>query len=225
MMNNLVDKLPAAFDRKIKVFGKNLFSYMFLLLALGCNSSGEHEDRFDGLDDKIELGADQALKIALSKPQFDSIVYTIGGEVLSVRRDTGAVVIHSEQWGLGAKLVDARIFRDGKEHIVSKEITVVAPAPKEYAFKVIHVYPHDTLAYTQGLEMAGETLYESTGSGDGLVSSVRQVDLKTGAIKARHEYVGQDEIGVPWFIEGLTLVGNKLLLLTWKNNFGTSYLK
>ena len=37
------------------------------------------------------------------------------------------------------------------------------PAPTALSYEVIKVYPHDTSAYTQGLEWTGNKLIESTG--------------------------------------------------------------
>ena len=34
---------------------------------------------------------------------------------------------------------------------------------KHYGFRVLHIYPHDQSAFTQGLEYRGEFLYEGTG--------------------------------------------------------------
>ena len=48
----------------------------------------------------------------------------------------------------------------------------------EYGYKVIHVYPHDPEAFTQGLEYRGGFLYEGTGLKGR--SSLRKETLETG---------------------------------------------
>jgi len=82
-----------------------------------------------------------------------------------------------------------------------------AAAPESLTVEVVAQYPHDEGAFTQGLLLHGGRLYESTG----LVgrSSLREVDLATGTV------IRQRDIGAPYFAEGLTLVGEELLQLTY----------
>jgi glutamine cyclotransferase len=47
-----------------------------------------------------------------------------------------------------------------------------------YGYKVVHVYPHDISAYTEGLFYKDGFLYESTGEAG--ESTVRKVELQTG---------------------------------------------
>ena len=49
--------------------------------------------------------------------------------------------------------------------------------------KVLSVRPHDPEAFTQGLLLDGNTLYESTGLPG--KSSLREVDPRTGAVKRK----------------------------------------
>jgi glutaminyl-peptide cyclotransferase len=81
--------------------------------------------------------------------------------------------------------------------------------------EVIATYPHQTDAYTEGLVWADGVLYESTGEYG--KSELRRVALETGAIEASvglraHEYG-----------EGLALVDNRLIQLTWKSGVGHVY--
>ncbi len=73
--------------------------------------------------------------------------------------------------------------------------------------EVLGTRPHDPKAFTQGLEIDGDILYEGTG----LVgsSSVRASRLATGAELAR------TELPAPYFGEGITLDGTTLWQLTW----------
>ncbi len=81
-------------------------------------------------------------------------------------------------------------------------------APQLLGVKVLAQYPHDDAAFTQGLLLHEGYLYESTG----LVgeSSLRQVNLATG------EVVRMRSVPEPHFAEGLELVGDELLQLTWQ---------
>lgn len=83
------------------------------------------------------------------------------------------------------------------------------------SYKVIATFPHDTTSFTQGLVFADGDLYESTGlNGE---STLRRVDLTTGRTLQRIEVPQQ------YFAEGLALVGDELLQLTWQHKLGFVY--
>ena len=56
--------------------------------------------------------------------------------------------------------------------------------PKIITYKVINQYPHDTSAYTQGLEIHNGKLYESTGDYEN--SSLRITNAKSGKVEKKH---------------------------------------
>jgi glutaminyl-peptide cyclotransferase len=88
------------------------------------------------------------------------------------------------------------------------------PAPV-YSYKVVATFPHDTSAFTQGLVFADGQLYESTGlNGE---STLRRVDFATGKTLQRIDVPKQ------YFAEGLALVGDELLQLTWRHHLGFVY--
>jgi glutaminyl-peptide cyclotransferase len=82
-------------------------------------------------------------------------------------------------------------------------------SPASLRLKVLHTFPHDNRAFTQGLLMFDGSLYEGTGLHGR--SSVRRVDLASGAV--------EQETALPpeLFGEGLARVGQRLIQLTWKN--------
>jgi glutaminyl-peptide cyclotransferase len=90
-----------------------------------------------------------------------------------------------------------------------------AKTAPEYTFSVVHVYPHDTSAFTQGLAYRDGFLYEGTGRNG--QSSLRKVRLETG------EVVQQVNLGSEFFGEGIALVKDKVLQLTWKAGTGFVY--
>jgi glutamine cyclotransferase len=63
--------------------------------------------------------------------------------------------------------------------LVAVVLTAADKTP-EYGYQVVHVYPHDSTAFTQGLEYHGGFLYEGTGLNGR--SSVRKVKLETGQV-------------------------------------------
>ncbi|RVW06778.1 glutaminyl-peptide cyclotransferase [Rhodococcus spongiicola] len=75
--------------------------------------------------------------------------------------------------------------------------------------EIIRELPHDPTAFTQGLEISGDTLYESTGRVG--QSWVRATLLDSGAELARADLMP------PLFGEGITVTGDTLWQITWKN--------
>jgi len=88
-------------------------------------------------------------------------------------------------------------------------------ATPEYTFVVVHVFPHDTSAYTQGLAFRDGFLYEGTGRNG--QSSLRKVRLETG------EVIQRVTLGSEFFGEGITLVKDKVVQLTWTSGVGFVY--
>jgi glutaminyl-peptide cyclotransferase len=86
--------------------------------------------------------------------------------------------------------------------------------PRIDTYKIIHVYPHDPSAFTQGLVYSDGHLYESTGLNG--QSSLRMVDLSTGQVLQRYNLPGE------YFGEGLTDWGSQLVQVTWQN--GTAFV-
>jgi len=81
------------------------------------------------------------------------------------------------------------------------------PAHQDY--RIVARYPHEPTAFTQGLAWADGRLYESTGL-EGQ-SSLREVDLTTGKVL-------RSAALRPWqFGEGIAVIGDRILQLTWKS--------
>ncbi|MDX1994890.1 MAG: glutaminyl-peptide cyclotransferase [bacterium] len=81
--------------------------------------------------------------------------------------------------------------------------------------EVISVRPHDTGSYTQGLLWHEGVFYESAGEyGE---SDMREVDPETGDVLRIYE------LGEAFFAEGLALVDDRLIQLTWVNGVAFVY--
>jgi glutamine cyclotransferase len=89
-----------------------------------------------------------------------------------------------------------------------------APAER-LKVQVLSVRPHDPQSFTQGLVWSRGKLYESAGMYG--ASSLREVDAATGAVRRR--------LDVPpgFFAEGLALVGDRLIQLTWREGSAFVY--
>jgi glutaminyl-peptide cyclotransferase len=90
-----------------------------------------------------------------------------------------------------------------------------AKRPPEYTFKIIRIFHHDSTAFTQGLAYHDGFLYEGTGLNGR--SSLRKVRLESG------EVVQQVNLSPEFFGEGITLLGNEVIQLTWQSQTGFIY--
>ena len=82
-------------------------------------------------------------------------------------------------------------------------------------YRIIHTYPHDPRAYTQGLVFIDGHLYESTGLNGR--SSLRMDDLATGRVLQSAPVPSQ------YFAEGLAPWGSTLVQLTWQSHVAFVY--
>ncbi len=86
-----------------------------------------------------------------------------------------------------------------------------------FTYSVVNVYPHDANAFTEGLVFDSGFLYESTGLYGN--SSLRRVDLETGGVLQLLSLQPQ------YFGEGIAVVGDKIVQLTWQSHKGFVYDK
>ena len=84
-----------------------------------------------------------------------------------------------------------------------------------WTVEIVEWRPHDPDAFTQGLEIAGGTMYESTGLWG--QSSLRTVHPTTGGAIALVA-LSDDHFG-----EGLTVVGEDIIQLTWQSGTAIVY--
>jgi glutamine cyclotransferase len=93
--------------------------------------------------------------------------------------------------------------------------TSQAQVPAEYTFTLIRAFHHDTSAYTQGLAYRDGFLYEGTGLNGH--SSLRKTNPETGSV------LQSIDLQPEFFGEGITIVGDKIVQLTWKSQTGFVY--
>lgn len=86
---------------------------------------------------------------------------------------------------------------------------------RQLSYEVVGAYPHDSSAFLQGLVWHDGGFYESTGL-EGH-STVRRVEFPSAKI------VKSISLASDVFGEGLTLVDNRLIQLTWKSHLGFVY--
>jgi glutaminyl-peptide cyclotransferase len=85
----------------------------------------------------------------------------------------------------------------------------------EYGYEVVHSFPHDPDAFTQGLFYLDGFLYEGTGL-EGQ-SSVRKVRLETG------EVLQKRDLPEAYFGEGIVNWKDRLIEITWTTQTGFVY--
>lgn len=100
-----------------------------------------------------------------------------------------------------------------------------APAAEKEApligFAVVKTYPHDQTYFTEGFEFNKGRLLESSGGNaqeSPYPSAAGVVNLSTGKVDTKIELDAKTYFG-----EGITVFGNTLYQLTWKNGVGFRY--
>ena len=91
-------------------------------------------------------------------------------------------------------------------------VTAADAAVPVYGYQVVHAYPHDPGAFTEGLLFHDGFLYESTGLNGH--STVRKVKLETG------EVVQSTALPDDVFGEGISDWGGQVIGLTWQSHVG-----
>jgi glutamine cyclotransferase len=188
-----------------------------IFIACGCTNKSTQDDSLsinpeagttyksgDVVAVKVHYGADL-------KP--DSVVYLLDSVKIASKKDSSELNLKTDTLKLGAKLITARVYSGGKSNEISTNVILLASkAPEEYTYKVVKVYPHDTSAYTEGLLYQDGYLYESTGNQGH--SDLRKVNLETGKV------VQRAKLDPKYFGEGSAIIGDKIVMLTYRDKVG-----
>lgn len=83
------------------------------------------------------------------------------------------------------------------------------------SYTVVHTYPHDGNAFTQGLQYVDGVFYEGTGLNGR--SSIRKVKVETGEVLQKRDVAEQH------FGEGITVWKGELFQLTWQSGLAFVY--
>lgn len=117
-----------------------------------------------------------------------------------------------DYFGLGARqLVLQSKVKSGQVFTDVRLVRVLSDVdPIERKAKVVSLFPHNSLHFTQGFEFSDGVLYESTGQYN--ESKVMQVSLTTG------NPLDGKSIGLDgnYFGEGITVLGDNVYQITWK---------
>ena len=86
---------------------------------------------------------------------------------------------------------------------------------QQVSYEVVNSYPHDPTSFTQGLIWHQNALYEGTGL-EGQ-SKLRRLEFPSGRV------LNEINLAPELFGEGIALVDNKLIQLTWKSHIAFVY--
>ncbi len=224
---------PLGFSSKLVIFGKpqtfinrvmkkTIITVLILSAAMVYSCSpdrGNGNVRFKSpeIGAGAYAGEPLLLQVDPGTASFDSIVFYADGARVSAATDSSAVQLDTRNLRMGNRLLTARVYRNGRVDSVAGNVVLKPSAePEKIGYEVVRTFPHDTSSYTQGLEFHDGIFYESDGENGG--SSIRKVALSGKVL----EQVDQDaEI----FAEGLTVIGDKVIQLTWLNKFGLVWEK
>ncbi len=127
-------------------------------------------------------------------------------QTLADSQQCSAQTIQLQQQNAFNKLVPTVIEPSVKQgHVKDK---AAYKAVKQYSYRVINRIPHDDTAFTQGLAFIDDELYEGTGLLGS--SEIRKLDIKTGEVRYNNK------LDIFHFGEGVSIVNNMLIQLTWK---------
>jgi glutaminyl-peptide cyclotransferase len=151
----------------------------------------------------------------------DSVLIHFNGKVVTnLKSEPWEFSIPSVFTGTtGRKSLKVTPYKDGKaQNTITRFIIIYSDVvPKHNGYKVIHSYPHDKDAFTQGLVYDKGVLYEGTGQESG--STLREVELESGKVKR------QLNLDASLFGEGIALFHDRIYQVTWQNKVGFVYEK
>ncbi len=120
--------------------------------------------------------------------------------------------LNAGYFGLGTRPISLiSTMESGETFTDNRLVRVLSDVkPSIWFAKVVKEYPHLTTSYTQGLEFNDGILYEGTGQYG--QSRIAQTNLATGTVNP-DKNISLDE---NYFGEGITVFGDKVYQLTWK---------
>lgn len=205
----------------------NILFAAVILLAFGCKSNKQDDNNITVSPDAgTSYKTGDVVQVKAHYPanvKADSVVFLVDSARVGAKKDSSAFALKTDSMPVGPRVITARVYSGGKTQESSTNIVLLpTKAPVEYTFKVEKTFPHDTTSFTEGLIYQDGVIYESSGgtpAADIGQSSLRKVDLNTGKILKK--VMNDTSI----FAEGISIVGDKLIQLTWKTKIGYEYNK
>mgnify|MGYP001229880864 FL=1 len=189
-----------------------IFTFLFIITSCGTKPNPQYSLIITKSSDFLKNG--EKINIQINNPKkhkLEKIQFKINDSLIN-----STYTLNDK---LGKNQIQVSFLADNKDYTLTKEIIIFSSMkPKLYSYEIINEFDHDIASYTQGLEFDNEfNLYESTGQYG--YSSLRKIDFKTGTI------LNKLFLDKSFFGEGLTILGNNIFQLTWKQKMGFVYNK
>lgn len=184
----------------------SVFSLVFFLVFIACGDKYRLQ-----LQSPKTIKVDQPLKLSVKDKNgnpIDSVSYAINGIRI---QEEGPVDV--SQYKLGKQVITATVYYAGKKKQLNNTIYFLGnQSPKVYNYELVNEFPHDEKAFTQGFVYKDGYFYESTGQYG--KSTLRKVEIETGKV------LQKKDIDKAYFGEGMTIMNDKIYMLTWKKKIG-----
>ena len=204
---------------------KNYKALSIILLGLALGSCGDTKKNassyfsFNNSDFKAHYQSNDKVNLEINNTQnktIDSIIYYVNDIKIGSVKGNGKTTTDLKNKKLGYQNLKALVYFEGENVAVTDRIELVSDiSPKLLTYKIINTYPHDVTSFTEGLEFYRDTLYESAGQYN--QSKFFKYDYKTGKVYKNQNIDGK------YFGEGMTIINNKIYLLTYKEKTGFIY--
>jgi len=189
-----------------------IVAFSFIMISCGTKPNPQYSLKITKSSDFLKNG--EKINIHINNPKkhkLEKIQFKINNSLIN-----STYTLNNK---LGTNQIQVSFLADNKNFTLTKEIIIFSSIkPKLYSYEIINEFDHDIASYTQGLEFDNEfNLYESTGQYG--YSSLRKIDFETGTT------LDKLFLDKSFFGEGITILGNNLFQLTWKQKIGFVYNK
>jgi len=156
----------------MKNYSSIISLFTLLLLTIACS-----ETHTFILETPKKVSPNSSITLKLREANnlpIDSIHFFVNGQ--RIASTDNFAKFNTKNLGIGKHSVTALSFYPGKTNKKNGSFEIFpTEKPNIYTYKIINTYPHDTKAYTQGLEFHKGFLYETTGHRG--QSTLRKVEL------------------------------------------------
>lgn len=161
------------------------------------------------------LNKEDLLEIKINSDDIEKLELVYNDSIFQTWTSPKGIIkynFNSSCYGLGtrtlsliARMKDGQVINDDRfVRVLSDVIPVI------WTTEIVNTFPHAVTSYTQGLEFNNGILYEGTGQyGESMVA---QVNLGSGVVDPNKQ-IRLDE---NYFGEGITVFGDQVYQLTWK---------
>lgn len=195
----------------------------FVLVPLLRNNGGEVESGFPAsfnFEENLATDYGKVIPIAftVNSDEVKTVELIYNDSVFQTWTAPKGVItfpLDADYFGVGTRMIILRsTLNDGNVEEDTRMLRVLSDiSPKPVKLEVVQAYPHDQTSYTQGLEFSDGQLYEGTGNpqNGAAASMVGKIDFSNGKI------ITKNGLDASYFGEGITILGDELFQLTWKN--------